>query len=681
MRSRQDGLINAMTGLGDSEIDLRLHTTREPSWQRTTAEYSTEWRENPLANREVSQAAGDMFREGFDITGLPEGIDLAAIKSWIEGDTTPNPDGSLNRTKGLLYYARKVIEQGDKVGGAALYIIVDDGLDPVHPLDWRRIQRIVGWEVLDRSEITPWVTDGMGTEPEYWMLSNVMSRPRDGGRIAALRPGQVIHASRLWRHKGVELDGREERLRQWWGASVLDLNWDPRRAVEGGTNYANTYLHRASWLHYSLSDLDGLLRETEEETGRDIGFELLDERMRQVRKIASTMGILVSDGGKPATKAADGQTEIGGRNADKVESVVERTGDLVSIVQLNRDQWQAGSSMPPSIAFGMRGSSALDGGENAGDWQSWQGTINLKRADKDVKGLVIWMLTYTFASREGPTNGLIPTKWEIHWRPLIVPSAKEKAEIALAQAQADNARIETDVAKPEEVREQRLVQGDVEGPLKAKADEVVVSTQPTNAETTAASDVQAQALNGAQMNALRDTIAAVTLGQMPVESAEWLISVAVPGLDLAKAREALEKAAAFTPVPLDGSPAVRAASVPDPTPALAMGAEPTVDADLPGDEDLRMAEVEPEPDPIDALLAEIPADLMTPAAIVEHIKTTLGLDVSTQQVHALAKKYGARSGRVGGARGFSFRDVKVAIAKDNGLELPVEPDAESVVEP
>jgi hypothetical protein len=116
--------------------------------------------------------------------------------------------------------------------------------------------------------------------------------------------------------------------------------------------------------------------------------------------------------------------------------------------------------------------------------------------------------------------------------------------------------------------------------------------------------------------------------------------------------------------------------VSDPAPTLVTGEEPTVDADLPGDEDPRMAKAAsgPEPDdPLDTLLSEIPADLMTPAGIVEHIKATLGLDVSTQTVHALAKRYGARSGRVGGAKGFSFRDIKVAIAKDNGLELPAEP--------
>src|SRR5690606_20140730 len=136
------------------------------------------------------QPAGDMFREGFTLAGLqPETIDVAKIMSWVEGDQTIDWDtGAIDRKHGLLYYAQRVIEQGDKVAGAALYVIVDDSLDPIDPLDVRRIQRIVAMEVLDRSEITPIVVDGSSAEPDYYVLSNA-SRKGDE-RAAALRPGQ-----------------------------------------------------------------------------------------------------------------------------------------------------------------------------------------------------------------------------------------------------------------------------------------------------------------------------------------------------------------------------------------------------------------------------------------------------------------------------------------------------------
>lgn len=714
MRKRQDSLVNVMTGLGDTEVDLRLHTTRSPVLHpRQTSEYQGEWRKNSMAYREVSQVAGDMFREGLDLINfVPDAIDTRSLKSWLEGDTTPEADGSINRTFGLLYYAQKVIEIGDKVGGAALFPVMRDGLDPAYPIDWRRIEEVVEWVVFDRSELIPYVVDGMGTEPDYWMLSSVTSS--SGGH--KLTPGQVIHKSRLWRHKGVELSDREERFQQWWGDSELERNWDSRRAVEEGLTYANTYLHRASWLHYSFAELNETYGEIDENTGELIGPEIVDKRMRQTRQMASTIGIMVTDGGRQGSKSADGQTELAGRNPDKIESVVEKIGDLVDIVELNRNAWQAGFGAPRSIAFG-EAASALRGGENAGDWKSWEGTIRYKRKVKRVQELVNWMLTISFASRNGPTRGLLPTQWEQVWRPLVTPSPKEKAEIDKARAEADNMRIEKGVAKPDEVRDQRIVQGDVEGQLRASAEQDDVGSTVQPAQVGIAEKILEGALAVANGQISEEYYAAYLMAIDPIRFTESSAAVLA-----AKASKGRGQAVGTTEVasspgqtgPINASTLFNAGSQvaqgklnpefmsealhkldpvnypvgvaeqltnaaagvdpsapPEPV-ALAAAppvVEPTADAEPGvGEGEGRM----PESDPLDKLLSAIPSDLMTTDAIAEHIKSTTGLDVSTQRIHALAKRYSVPSGRVGSARGFSFRGIKLALALDNGLELPAD---------
>ncbi len=718
--ARQDGLVNLVTGLGDDELDLRLHTTRSPSYQRSVHEYETEWRDNAYAKREVSQVAGDIFREGLDLVDVkPDSIDLGQLDSWLEGDTTPNPNGSINRTRGLLWYARKTIEQGDKVGGSALMPITDDGMDPVHPLDWRRIQRIRGWVVFDRSEIMPYVTDGMGTEPEYWMLSDVLTSASKG----KLRPGQVIHHTRLWRHKGVALSAREERLRQWWGASELDVNWDTRRAIEEGVSHANTYLWRASCIHMSLAGLNEMYGAIDPDTGEAIGTELINRRMRQFRQFMTSLGIVVTDGGRQGSTAADNQTPIEGRNPDKVESVVERTGDLIPIVELNRGEWQSGWGAPPEIAFGDQ-ASPLRGGKNEGAWQSWQGTINQKRDDRDVVGLVNWMLTIAFASREGPTRGLIPKQWTQSWRSLIVPTASEKAEVAKLQAEADNERIEKGVAKAEEVRQQRIIMGDVEGQLRATEnpdDEGAAVVPPAmvgiaekilegaiavaNGEITqefyaaylmaidgerfteeAAMEMAAKAAAGAKPG----EVEATTDGSSPVNAA----TVMNAGGQVAQGKmapEFMEEALLqmgpdqFTP---DQAARLRSAAEgndPD-APLLAAApvagaaphptAAPTADAEQPGESTAAIgadAPTAPEPkaDPF-AVLADIPDDLMTPEQIVAEISKRTPLPITTRHVHAIAKRHAVRRGKVGGVMGYSAGDIADALARDNGLLPPAE---------
>lgn len=721
--ARQDGLVNDFTGLGGEELDLRTHTKREPVYQRSVWEYEQEWIACWMARREVSQPAGDCFREGVELVDVkPDTVDLSKIKSWIEGDLTPQVDGSINRTRGLLYYAFRTIEQGDKVGGAALYPIMDDGLDPSDPIDWRRIQRIVAWEVLDRSEIVPYHYDTTGAEPDYWILSDVWSRVRRGDRSLALKPGDVIHASRLWIHKGVRLGRREERARQWWGASVLDLNWDPRRAAEESRDYANTYADRASWIHLSWAGLNEMYSATDTE-GNPIGRRLIEAKSRDFRRMARTLGLAVTDGGVPGETSVETGNQLAGRNPDTVESIVEGTGDLTKIHEMNRSDWQAGFGCPRSIAFGEQ-SSALRGGDNRGDWQVQQGNVDKKRNDDDIHGLVNWQLTILFASREGPTGGLIP-RWNLRWRPLVVPSAMEKAEIAKAQADADNARIETGIATPEEVRQQRLVQQDVEGNLRAAEDagdgtdvalppaQVGIATamlegamavargeismpffsgylasideqrfSPAKAESLAAKAALARVDIEPETPAGAPTINAGTVlsaggqvyqGKMAADLFEETLRTMAPEQFTQKVAERLRIAAEGGPDEL--AAAVSELGLPKGEAQPLAPAQPTADqaTDLDGDG---------RPDPF-AVLADIPDDLMTPLDIVEAIKRRTPLAITTRHVHALARKAGARSGRVGGVMGYSAGDIATAVAESNGLlpETPAEPDDGDLTDP
>lgn len=667
--------MNLLTGLGDEELDHRLHTVRRVDPRRTVQEYEDEWRENAYARREVSQVSGDIFREGVELINVkPDTIDLSNLKSWLEGDTTPRPDGSIDRTYGLLYYAEKVIETGDKCDGAALFPVLDDGLDPAQPLDWRRIQRVVGWVVFDRSELIPYVHDGMGTEPEYWMLADVMSSAIGlDGKYRRLRPGQVIHASRLWRHKGVELSGREERRRQWWGASVLDLNWHARRGIELSTDYANTYAHRASWVVLTMAELNEMYGATDDD-GNVIGRQLVAKRVRDFRRDLSTLGIGLLDGGKQGTKAADAMTEESGRPSDSVQSISESVADLPAIWELNRGQWQSGFGAPRSIAFGEQ-ASALRGGDNKGDWQSWQGSINLARKKKRVNELVNWMLTITFASREGPTRGLIPTQWELFWHPLVVPTALEKASIDKARAEADNARIEKGVVTPEEVREQRFVQGDVEGPLRLGTGRDGEDTEVT--APPAQVGIAQSMLSGAM---------AVAKGEVSMEFfAAYLQAIDPQRFPPAVASDMARRAAlARVSGPDEGQPtsedsSLPAATVPAVPSAPAVPAVPavpgaeTVDAELPDDD--RTPDEPEKADPF-AVLADIPDDLMTPAQIVEEIQRRTQISITTRHVHALAKKHQVRSGKVGGVRGYSANDIAMAIARDNGSLPDAEPESD-----
>ena len=520
-----NNLVSCRTGLGREDSDARTLTTRpwvgQPDPYLLELEYQSSW----MAYREVHQLSNDMFRSGFDLRNVePPDTDVTGIQAILEGDRAVNEDGHLGDDRGLLYYAEKVTEIGNAIGGAALLAIVDDGLDPIEPLNVNRIQRVVGWVVLDRREIMPWYGRG-DVEPQYYMLTSVTWLP-PGSEI---RTGQVIHKSRLWVNVGRELSRTEMRARQGWGASWLEMNWAWRRGAEEALSYLLTYAWRASWLNLSIANLDEMLKSVDEE-GTEIGPELVDRRAQLFRQQATTLGIGITDAGSGGQVLVSG-TKIEGRPADKVESIGESVGDLPKIEETARNVWRMGTAIPASIAFG-EGVSGLRGGDNDGDWMTWEGQVQGAQST-DGNFIVNWMLTLMFAAKDGPTGGMIP-RWTLEPKPLRAPTADEKIGEQNSLAEGDARRILDRVVTSAEVRKQRVELQDF-GPLR-----IMEGIDTTEAETP---------LRVGDLTVLFDTAKAIKAGEMTAEAGAQLIVLA------AGDRYTPEQARAFAVASLPQAPA------------------------------------------------------------------------------------------------------------------------------
>lgn len=684
--ARFDGLSNCLTELGNTNadtLDVRQHTNRSLriGAPRSTVELEAEFNESWMAYREVTLMAEALFREGFTLLGLDKEFDHKRIQSYIEGELAIRPDGSIDRSKSLVWGAWQLREKGDLFGGAALFPLLADGMDPIEPLNVHRIQRVEGWIVFDRDEITPVPGYyGRDLEPEYYMLSSIATmEPREREEFV-LRPGAVIHASRLWVHKGRVPSRREQRNRNHWGVSVLELNERERRGAEEASEYLRTYAHRASWLHLSIAGLTDLLK-AKDDDGNPIGEELLRSRMRALRKGANTFGLVVTDGGRSAYTTRGGQ-EIPPQSADKLESVTESIGDLSNIERSQRENWAAGTGFTQSIASG-EAPSGLRGGDNEGDWQKFEGDVRAQWRNWG-RYLVNWQLEITFAAKEGPTGGRIPEDWTIEPRPLRIPSEMETAQLAKIQAETDEIRIRSRVAKYEEVREQRLVKGDYSGPLSVDPD--ATTDTDTGVEPAQVGVAQAALQGGIALAANQ-----ITEGFL----AMWLQSIDEERFPPAKA-QAMAHAAVRSVgqsvglldengQPMPGVPATEGATQPAPAgPDPTAGQAPMLPADQPGsgglvptadaaatptapDAAATSPEPDPEPDPLDVALEQIPTDLMTPEQIVADIQQRTGMAITKRRVTALAKRYGVRPWGVGNAIGYSLHAIKEALARDNGL--------------
>jgi hypothetical protein len=454
LRAVADALQNKTTGLGTSE-DVQLDTEIVAGRRMGVGELDLLMQSSALAWRSIWQLAFDVVRKGFSLVNVkPADLDIGELKSYIDGDYSVRPDGSINRARGLLWYVARLLGLGDGLGGAVLIPLLDDGMDPIEPLDVRRIKRITGWVVLDRREITPWSHDG--GEPEYYVLSGSYRR-------GTVRLGDVWHKSRLWVHEGMPISDWARRMNGYWGVSKLELTRTERLGAEASLQYLLSYMHRSSWIRYAVASMNELLKETDDD-GNAIGEERMQERMQEFRRMITTLGVAIVDGGTPSTVDEDGHP-IPARNADQVDSIVESVGGLPEIHDRALTRWQVAVGMPRTIALGEQ-APGIGNNENIGDWQSWEGTCDATRVDA-VTPLLTWCLILIFSSVEGPTKGVVPTSFSIEYNRLVVQSADDQAKTARAVAEADGLRISQRVVLPEEVREQRVVGQDWTGPLRA----------------------------------------------------------------------------------------------------------------------------------------------------------------------------------------------------------------------
>ena len=472
-----------------------------------------DWR----ANREITQPAGDLTREGIEIKGLPEWVDTAALDSWVEGD---GEDADHERL-GLLGALSEWWAVGASYGGALLIAVVDDGLPASEPLDRSRMRTLLSWEIVDRWCCWPYRRGGLGSPVDYWVISP------NGGELS--RTTQIVHPSRVRVNTGRWMPRRWRDLRDGWGPSRLELLISQRQTLLRGHESIGRLLRRTSQDVITMPELSEMIDA--------FGRQLVIDLCRQQALTLDSDGVLYLDGGIEAD-ASGGQAK---RASDKFESVARPLGGAPEIAGLQHDDWRRGASMPAVVADGDA-SAGLNGGSEAGPWRAWDAQIK-SLFMRDLRGPCNWQLGIIFALREGPTRGRVPESWTVEPRPIAEPDHKLEAEIDAIETRTDTLAGEHGLLRDTEIREWRNVDGK-RGRVRVESSSMLPEPGPddVSGELAAAAgtgEVQQQALNGAQIQALFDLSVAVTAGTIPAEVARWLVQLAVPGLDTAGVSQAM----------------------------------------------------------------------------------------------------------------------------------------------
>jgi phage-related protein (TIGR01555 family) len=300
-------------------------------------------------------------------------------------------------------------------GGAALWIVCDGGGTPDQPLDLASVRSVKNLVLIDRFELSaqpvsnePSYFVGDPANPAYGTPAAYYYAPSQGGQT------QTIHASRLLRFYG---DDVPERIRLgWydgWGAPAIEGAYNSFVQLWAGQQAGAELINEFGHMIYTLDNLAEIM------TGE--ARDELSEWMALQAEARSTLRATIL--GK-------------GQSADRAPIPLAGWADIFAEL---KQMFASDVGMPMTKIFqqGVGGMSTTDSNALA-DWsarvKSWQ--------DEQYRPALNALMRVLFASKTGPSRGVVPPEWAIEIEPYEVPTAREEADTT--KLYADTVAILTD---------------------------------------------------------------------------------------------------------------------------------------------------------------------------------------------------------------------------------------------
>ena len=428
---RNDGaLINALTGLGTARS--KIENTRIGYAQLLSQVELETLYQFGLPRRIVDAIANECTRELVTIK-------LGAELEVDENDILPPFDENLKQS--YFHHALSEVTKYQRLyGGAGLLLLCDDGLPPDQPVDETNLRAVVDYIPLSRYELIPedfTITDY--SKPEFYRITTSQ-------KLTELQTSSYtnvrVHSSRVARFDGMWLPWHLRSRNQGWGQSVITSIW---------------YAMKKYW-----TAQDGLV-----EIAQDA--DLFVHRIPGLfQRIAAGNE---SDLKKRLEANALSRSVYGGLAIDTEEEVNYLNRSLSGIKDA-LDPFLQEIAMalgwPMSILTGdSPGGMGKEGRFEERQWahliEDWQQNYLLKPVTQ-VFDLIL-------KSKEGPTRGVPPENWSVHFPSIFVETDKEKADLRLTMAQVDAQYIQLGVLNPIEVRQSRW--GETEYSLETSLNEQV----------------------------------------------------------------------------------------------------------------------------------------------------------------------------------------------------------------
>ena len=411
---RNDGvLVNAITGLGTKKDKSEYFALRSPKQLSETELEALYY--DPLCRRVI-----DIYAEAA-VTEQP------TIKL---GEETEDYDGILKSFENYLeeidFYA--YIEEALKLqriyGGAALFLVLDDGLEPSEPVVPERVRGIADLVPLSRREIVPHDYNYLNyRKPELYRISTSKAVTTENDLNYLL-----VHNSRVLRLDGLYLPWRQRLLNEGWGQSYLQPFYEVWKRYRGATDGMATMLNEMDLFVHKIPGLASKVT-----AGNEKALKTRLEANALARSLYGGMALDTEEEVSFASRSLGGAQEIFDRLTD----------DLV-----------AAADMPKTLLFGTSPAGGLSESGKYED-KSWAASVE-RFQTHSLRQPLNQFFQLVMAMPEGPTQGQVPEEWSVYFPPYYSESDSDKAELRSKVANTDKLYVEMGVLTAIEVRKARF---------------------------------------------------------------------------------------------------------------------------------------------------------------------------------------------------------------------------------
>lgn len=408
-RFKSDGWVNPVTAIGtkgDKKVWGSVSNT-----VLSTAQLDSIYQSSVLGAALCDIPAYEKLRQGYQIQLTDADNDTAQLddfKTELQSfDTTQKL--TMGEVFGALY------------GGGAIYIGVDDGLNPWDPLDLSRIRRVEYLTLLDRFELANagMIDMNVGSSnfarPEFYALATI------DPNYAGVR----IHHSRFIRFDGIQMSRRRMAIFNYWGQSIINRTYDIIQGYESSQSSIASMIQDFNVLLLKMQNLPQIL------AGGAVDRKWFEKKIAATTELMSVLhAFVVGDG-------------------EEVSHLTRTVTGLPELIDRIVDQVVMASKIPKLLLFG-KGATQGQNASADGEVRMFYDYIRSQQINS-LQPKIRKLVQVFMASKTGAFAGNI-VPFQISFNPLWQLSETEMASIQFQGAQSDNLNIMNGVYSPEEAR-------------------------------------------------------------------------------------------------------------------------------------------------------------------------------------------------------------------------------------